>query len=660
MIKLQWSDALATVARAYSMNCIWDHNDARGSELSSETGGAWTSCGENLATNSACPETWSSSKQCGGSWVFDDMGIKQAIEDGWSIEEAADYIWDDSGSRGSSAGGAIGHYTQVVWADTAYVGCGFSKCANGLVGSSNMKNVFTCNYYPAGNYNTQPYEPGSTGSNCPSDYPNVFNSDPYTDQDGEHYDLSGLCSADPGSNTGTGSSDPDPTEEPTAAPVDDIDSTTTTTPSPVDAPVDDPATDSGDCACFTISGATTNSAVDGTYTATDSTCSKYQSDSGIYLEQKCYSNGCFWGFYPSTSTSPQWNTYGYCYASDSSTAPASCTSWNNGANVVEGCDGTSDDDNDNDNNDDVTVSDGECIEISGWGTTGWGTFGGTSQWQLYSAEPEYNGYPVYKWTQGDWFMYVMNYHDKYTISPSIGAFQNLKGWCDQASTPITQCDGVWSNGAGVSFYECGGQPFIIDACLDDAAEYVRFLLDGDDESEYMQFALHEEVGCWGDSDEPVWMHLDEVANATYYLHRDADAWRITQHFIEGSIVYECFGGSHNIEDCTAGTWNEHYSLTNSTVGVVRGVRVLDTATVEVSASAVAAEEEEGLSPIDDVAIVLVVLLIVGVAGVVALLWCRRRNSNKGAVTFDAQDQVMGAAQTTHTVGDTVDVGTDEE
>ena len=54
------------------------------------------------------------------------------------------------------------------------------------------------------------------------------------------------------------------------------------------------------------------------------------------------------------------------------------------------------------------------------------------------------------------------------------------------------------------------------------------------------------------------------------------------------------------------------------------------------------------------------LLVVGVAGVVALLWCRRRNSNKDAVTFDAQDQGMGVTAPTTTVGDTVDVGTDEE
>ncbi|XP_062176913.1 basic form of pathogenesis-related protein 1-like [Alnus glutinosa] len=38
-----------------------------------------------------------------------------------------------------------GHYTQVVWRDTKYLGCARSKCDNGWV-------FVTCNYYPSGNY----------------------------------------------------------------------------------------------------------------------------------------------------------------------------------------------------------------------------------------------------------------------------------------------------------------------------------------------------------------------------------------------------------------------------------------------------------------------------------------------------------------------------
>ncbi|MCO5565091.1 hypothetical protein L7F22_018762 [Adiantum nelumboides] len=40
---------------------------------------------------------------------------------------------------------ACGHYTQIVWRDSRYVGCAQVTCNDG--------NIFmTCNYYPPGNY----------------------------------------------------------------------------------------------------------------------------------------------------------------------------------------------------------------------------------------------------------------------------------------------------------------------------------------------------------------------------------------------------------------------------------------------------------------------------------------------------------------------------
>merc|ERR1711874_32784 len=42
-------------------------------------------------------------------------------------------------------GGECGHYTQVVWRDTKYLGCARAKCKNGWM-------FVTCNYYPPGNY----------------------------------------------------------------------------------------------------------------------------------------------------------------------------------------------------------------------------------------------------------------------------------------------------------------------------------------------------------------------------------------------------------------------------------------------------------------------------------------------------------------------------
>uniref|UniRef100_A0A8C6RNX8 SCP domain-containing protein n=1 Tax=Nannospalax galili TaxID=1026970 RepID=A0A8C6RNX8_NANGA len=55
-----------------------------------------------------------------------------------------------------------GHYTQVVWADSYKVGCAVQFCPRDGA-------HFICNYGPAGNYPTWPYERGAVCSDCPKD-----------------------------------------------------------------------------------------------------------------------------------------------------------------------------------------------------------------------------------------------------------------------------------------------------------------------------------------------------------------------------------------------------------------------------------------------------------------------------------------------------------
>lgn len=45
-----------------------------------------------------------------------------------------------------------GHYTQLVWAKTTLLGCGFIKYTDG----DWKKNYLACNYGPAGNWQDQP------------------------------------------------------------------------------------------------------------------------------------------------------------------------------------------------------------------------------------------------------------------------------------------------------------------------------------------------------------------------------------------------------------------------------------------------------------------------------------------------------------------------
>lgn len=59
-----------------------------------------------------------------------------------------------------------GHYSQVIWADTNRVGCGFTSYReNGTLET----NLYVCNYGPAGNFIGLPsYKVGAPCSQCPA------------------------------------------------------------------------------------------------------------------------------------------------------------------------------------------------------------------------------------------------------------------------------------------------------------------------------------------------------------------------------------------------------------------------------------------------------------------------------------------------------------
>ena len=107
---LTWSPALARVAQAWA-----DHLRRAGCRLEHSR----SPYGENLAAATA-----------GGLAPADVVGL-------WS-GEARDYDFHRPGFSMTT-----GHFTQVVWRDTARVGCGVTSC-NGL-------DIWVCNYDPPGN-----------------------------------------------------------------------------------------------------------------------------------------------------------------------------------------------------------------------------------------------------------------------------------------------------------------------------------------------------------------------------------------------------------------------------------------------------------------------------------------------------------------------------
>jgi hypothetical protein len=75
----------------------------------------------------------------------------------WFISEKQWYHYDQDDGKGQPPGctapaeNSCGHFTQVIWKDTQYVGCGTA------VSTKNQK-WYVCNYYPPGNWNyKKPY-----------------------------------------------------------------------------------------------------------------------------------------------------------------------------------------------------------------------------------------------------------------------------------------------------------------------------------------------------------------------------------------------------------------------------------------------------------------------------------------------------------------------
>ncbi|XP_022101541.1 cubilin-like [Acanthaster planci] len=141
MVALQWDDDLAAMAQVWADQCRFMHGGTSGS-------GRYGWVGQNL---------WAGS---GTGW--DLYGIVES----WFNEEQ--YYTYSNGQ----CSGVCGHYTQVVWAESKFVGCAFRTCPTiqGLNGWS-PASILVCNYGEGGNYiGMKPYISGIPCSQCPAGY----------------------------------------------------------------------------------------------------------------------------------------------------------------------------------------------------------------------------------------------------------------------------------------------------------------------------------------------------------------------------------------------------------------------------------------------------------------------------------------------------------
>jgi hypothetical protein len=117
---LAWDDALAAGARAYAQALAATHRFEHAARLPGQP-----VAGENL---------WMGTRS---AYAYHDMT-------GAWIDEGADFVagrFPDISRTGSWHD--IGHFTQMIWAETRAVGCGLA--ANGDY------EYLVCRYYPAGN-----------------------------------------------------------------------------------------------------------------------------------------------------------------------------------------------------------------------------------------------------------------------------------------------------------------------------------------------------------------------------------------------------------------------------------------------------------------------------------------------------------------------------
>ncbi|XP_078610823.1 glioma pathogenesis-related protein 1-like [Branchiostoma floridae x Branchiostoma japonicum] len=116
MLPLVWNDELADQAQEWALNCTIEHGYP---ERPNSTFG--THVGQNI-------------------WLrpVANINLTEVIQD-W-YDEIDFYNWEETRCK-PPPGWMCAHYTQVVWASTTDVGCGYYHCPNGHA-------VVVCNYGP--------------------------------------------------------------------------------------------------------------------------------------------------------------------------------------------------------------------------------------------------------------------------------------------------------------------------------------------------------------------------------------------------------------------------------------------------------------------------------------------------------------------------------
>jgi len=137
METLQWDDTLAAKAEEYAGKCVWAHDDAVNHVHH------W---GENLALS----VTGASLEDLVQGWYDEVIDIRWNAADATVSAAAGQQCESPDTETGKCQ---ITHYTQLVWAETNKVGCGWASCEHVklLQWWKTSGVMFVCKYAPGGN-----------------------------------------------------------------------------------------------------------------------------------------------------------------------------------------------------------------------------------------------------------------------------------------------------------------------------------------------------------------------------------------------------------------------------------------------------------------------------------------------------------------------------
>ena len=140
MEEMSWDEELARVAQRWADQCNFGHDQSRDVHR--------FKVGQNVYEQSRSRDQ------------AVEISIREGIM-GW-YDEVKDF--DNAGVQPYQFSSGVGHYTQMVWANTNKVGCGHVTYPSGPW----IKKLIVCNYGPSGNFIGSPmYQRGKACSRCP-------------------------------------------------------------------------------------------------------------------------------------------------------------------------------------------------------------------------------------------------------------------------------------------------------------------------------------------------------------------------------------------------------------------------------------------------------------------------------------------------------------